>query len=221
MTNNLNQYPGAHERHLLRKSNNPLFNTPIVTSQDLERARLADQNELTEFAVEVQRVVMQCLQLGETTESDVILELKEQLDKLYERSCGLAGDLDNEQAAIQSVIAPIMKAIEKYTGTDPKAMQKLSDEKAAREIHVQFLKNKLICDLLRPDSTIGATELTATLLSEPCELMTPVLDFFDETQLHHLALQGRELISTTQLNADHPAHLNLAAIEQHLRQSGN
>lgn len=218
MTNNLTPYPGAHERHLLRKSNNPLFGSPNITSEDLEHARLADQNELIGFTIEVQRVVMQCLQLGETTDSDVILELKEQLDKLYERSCGLAGDRHHEQNAIQSVIAPIMKAIEKYTGADPKAMQKLSDEKTAREIHVRFLNNKLVCDLLRPDSTIGPTELTATLLSEPCELMTPVLDFFDASQLNQLVLQGRELIKTTQLSADHPAQRNLAAIEQHLIQ---
>lgn len=216
MANNLNLLTGAHERHLLRRSNNPLFGSPVYTSDDLEHARFADQNELTEFVVEVQRVVMQCLQLGETTESNVILELKEQLDKLYERSCGLAGDLSAEQTAIQSVITPIMSAIEKNAATDPKAMQKLEDEKAAREIHIQFLQNKLVCDLLRPDSTIGETELTATLLSEPLELMTPVLDFFEETQLSHLLLQGRELTQALALGEDHTAHLNLAAIEQHL-----
>lgn len=218
MTNDPNQLTGAHERHLLRRSSNPLFGSPVYTSEDLERARFADQNELAEFIVEVQHVVMQCLELGETTESDVILKLKEQLDKLYERSCGLAGELSAEQTAIQSVITPIMSAIEKSAATDPKAMQKLEDEKAAREIHIQFLQNKLVCDLLRPDSTIGETELTATLLTEPLTLVIPVLDFFEETQLSHLILQGHDLIGTLALDTDHTARLNLAAIEEHLTQ---
>ncbi len=217
MTYNLNNIAGAHERHLLRKSNNPLFGRPQYTSQDLERARFLDQEELKQFTVEMQRAITQCLELGETAETDDILLLKEQLEKLYERSCGLAGDLSNEQAAIQSVITPIMSAIEKNSKTDPKAMQKLDEEKTARMLHSELLKNKLVCDLLRPDSTIGESELPATLLSEPLEGLLPILDFFSKEQLLQLNIQANKLIEELALSENHTARNNLLALEQHVK----
>lgn len=209
---------GAHERHLLRKSNNPLFGYPTYTPGDRENARLADQNERTELTIEIQQLAMRCLQLGESTESETILVLKQQLDKLFERSCGLAGDVGGEQTAIQTLLAPIMRAIEKNAATDPKALQKLSDEKIAQEMHRQYLKNPLLCDLLRPDTSIGDSELIATLLSEASELMTPVLAFFDDAQLALLVSQGHKLLTSYNLDPDHNAHVNLASIEEHLTQ---
>lgn len=209
---------GAHERHLLRKSNNPLFGNPTFTSDDHENARLADQNDRAELTFEIQQLAMRCLQLGESTESETILVLKQQLDKLFERSCGLAGDVGDEQTAIQTLLAPIMRAIEKNAATDPKALQKLSDEKITQKMHRQHLKNPLLCDLLRPDTSIGNSELPATLLSEATELMMPVLAFFDDAQLALLVSQGHKLLTNCQLDPDHNAHFNLASIEEHLTQ---
>jgi hypothetical protein len=96
------QLPGRHERHYRRRLGNPLFpNTPLQPEDErlLEMQRL-DHEELLGFLDELRATVQRAVELRPNEGSEVILEIKERLDRLYETSAGLAEDHTNNQAAI-------------------------------------------------------------------------------------------------------------------------
>lgn len=211
--------PGAHERHVRRKSNNPLFLNSETDSEQLNQARVRDLEDVQQFNLELESTVKQCLNLKAHADSGEVLILKEKLDQLYERCCGLAGERSLQKQSIKDLVAPIMHAIEKGASTDPIALKKLEDENVARQLHFQLLENPLICDLLRPDSPIATGDLAATLLSEPEKSLSLVLDLFDENQLLQIFHQSRALLNKQSPEAPLLAHKNLQIIEQHTQQT--
>ncbi len=211
--------PGAHERHVRRKSNNPLFLNSVTESEQLNEARVRDLEDVQQFNHELESTVNQCLNLKSQADSGEVLIIKEKLDQLYERCCGLAGQRGQQKQAIKDLVAPIMLAIEKGASTDPIALKKLDDEKVARQLHFQLLENHLVCDLLRPDSPIATDDLAATLLSEPANSLAVVLDLFDENQLLQIFHQSRALLNKQLPEAPLLAQKNLQIIEQHTQQT--
>ncbi|MCB1757235.1 MAG: hypothetical protein KDJ38_17055 [Gammaproteobacteria bacterium] len=218
MTNLFSRKPGAFERHLQRQHRNPLFANHEFQPRDIQTARTQDRLELARFREDLRETLQQCVSLDPLAESDTVLKLKEQLDLLYERSCGLGDDLDREQEAIRMMLTPMMNAVEKAAATDPVALQKLLEERQAREQHFSLLAYPIVCDLLRPDGLIKSTELPATLLSESPEALQVTLSLFDHNQLLEIDKACTELLRQRELNDDHPALKNLQIIEQHLRQ---
>ena len=80
--------PGSHERHLLRRSNNPLFQTEqiIIDDDSLMAAQEKDHNEIVQFHEDFKVAINDTVNLKPNVESDVILELKERLERLYEQA---------------------------------------------------------------------------------------------------------------------------------------
>ncbi len=207
------QIPGRRERHLLRKRDNPLFATEQrqITPAQLDEAQRLDHEEIVDFIPRFRQLVLKASQLRPNEGSEVLLELKEQLDRAYEEARGLADDQGETLAAIEKLVALIMAAIRKGAGNDALALAELDQEEAARKAHFALVSFPLVADLLYPESPIAADELAATLLSSATEELDAALEIFDEDQLRALHDDAQSLIEGAE--ADEPRfRVNLEAI---------
>ena len=197
MTIPFSQLPGRHERHYRRKIDNRLFadGTEPRDDERLLEMQRRDHEELLGFVTELRQAVQRAVELQPNEESDVILALKEQFDRLYEKSAGLADDQSANQNAIRELLAVIMRNVERGAAGDPQALEELNQEHAAREAHFELLKQPLVADLLHPDSTIGPDELAPSLLSESEPALDAALPLFDLDQLNALYADARQCLA--------------------------
>ncbi len=197
MRSESNEKPGIREQHLLRRSNNPLFDEAHreVRSEDLASARLDDGQELDRFMEEFQSLVQRAVDLQPDAESEAVLEIKAALDKAYQQACALPGDQTSIKQAITRLVAAIMRAIWSGVGEDALAKQELEDEETARRAHFSLQELPLVSALTHPDSPISEGELIPSLLSEPEETLAPSLTIFDADQLSVLCEDARMFLS--------------------------
>jgi len=195
--------PGSRERHVRRKYQNPLFAGVEVSELDIVQARKQDAEEVDQFMNQFRELVQQALELDSNTEADVILKLKEQLDKSYEQCAGLAGDQAEIKSMIKRLLGSIMQAMWKGVGQDLQAQSKLENEEKARESHFTLLEYPLVADLIRPDSPIAQEELVPVLLSESGDSLSVVMQVFVPEQQIMLVQQARELLANIELDPDH------------------
>ena len=150
------EMPGRHERHLMRKQDNPLFpkSERQLTSNQLNEAQRLDHEELVAYIGDLRKLVGEAVALGPHEQSEVVLELKERLDKSYETACRLADDQTPNKEAIRKLVSVIMQAVWKGAGQDSLAHQELEQEEEARKMHYEMLEYPLVADLLDPESPI-------------------------------------------------------------------
>jgi len=196
MTMNFSPAPGPHERHLKRRLLNPLFPKPEteLSQEDIHNAQRKDEENLISFMTHFQSVVQKTTQLGSSSESDVVLEIKEQLDECYATSCAMPGDHSNLKTAIKKLISAIMAAIRKGAAGDTTALKKLDDEEIAREMHNDLHERKLIADLMLENSPILENELTPTLLNEETDDLDAALQLFTAEQLELVVKDAQALL---------------------------
>ena len=199
--------PGMRERQLIRRHNNPLFTVNEVTMDDLQNAQREDFKEAEDFMKEFRDLVQQAVDLDDNSDPDVVLKLKEQLDKHYEKCAGLAGDQAEIKEMLNRLIKAIMQVMWKSIGNDSMARSKLEMEEQARSSHYTLLEYKIITDILRPDSIIEENNLMATLLSEEKEAIQVALQIFQpEQQLALCKMAGDAL---DKLDKEHPLFQNI------------
>jgi len=188
--------PGRRERHLRRRHENPLFAWPpvAVDPQALLAAQKADHEEMEAFRDAFRALVQRAVDLPPNADSDIVLALRSDLEKLYEQACGLAEDHAREKDALRKLIGLVMKAVRQAAGSDPLAHQELDEVEQARAIHFRLLEQPLVADILHPESPIGTDELAPSLLSVGTEELEVVLEVFDANQRALLAAQGRDLL---------------------------
>ncbi|MEJ1296210.1 MAG: hypothetical protein RPU34_02735 [Candidatus Sedimenticola sp. (ex Thyasira tokunagai)] len=196
MSLRFSQIPGRRERHLIRRQNNPLFPeaTRAVTSDSLHEAQRLDHEEIESFIGEFHILVHDAVKLQPNEGSEVILALKERLDKAYEQACGLADDQTETKEAIKKLTVVVMNAVRTGAGNDAVALQELEQEELARSTHQALLECDLVADLLCPDSPITESELPATLLSTDEDELTALLELFDDEQLSLLSGESQKLL---------------------------
>jgi hypothetical protein len=192
------ELPGRFERHLMRKHDNPLFQAPQnqLNQEQLTEAQRLDHEELVAYIENLRKLVGEAVALGPHEQSDVILELKERLDKAYETSCRLADDQTPNKQAILKLVEVIMRAVWKGAGNDTLAHQELQQEEAARKTHYALLEHSLVADLLDPKSLILENELLPVLLSADQDEFEAAITLFDPAQLEELCRQGAVLFAT-------------------------
>jgi hypothetical protein len=180
--------PGRHERHYRRRLDNPLFGDRTLQRDDesLFEVQRLDHEELLAFITALRATIQQVVDLGPNVGSEVVLELKEKLDQLYEQSAGLAEDQSGNQSAIAELVEVIMRNVERAAVGDPQAAGELAQEREARDTHFGLLRTPLVADLLHPDSVILAEDLAPTLLSAGEDELAAALALFDVTQLADL-----------------------------------
>lgn len=207
--------PGVHERHVQRRENNPLFpeQRRNISQQDIHTAQRDDREAFTDFMDRFRQVVDRAVNLDANVDSQMVLDLKQDLDKCYEECAGLAGDQREIQEAIRKLIDTIMLAIWKGAEQDPQAQVKLREEETARELHFTLLQTPLVADLLNPQSPIQGDELLPTLLSASEEDLTQALQIFHPEQLGSLSQDGHALLE--QLRTE---QIDVSQAEERLQQ---
>lgn len=199
------EFPGSHERHLLRKANNPLFENQQVELDDetLLDAQRLDHELLSAFMTEFRDLLHTTTNLAGNVDSDTVLGIKDRLDRAYETASAVADDQSSAKQAIAKLVKALMVAVRQGAGNDAQAQQELDQEDAARDAHYQLMESQLVADLLNPESVIQAHELVATLLSSVKEDILLAVQLFDIDQLEVLIGQGVQLLE--RLPAGHEA----------------
>ncbi len=191
--------PGFWERHVQRKADNPrLFSaTPAPQQADVEAAWQRDQQELVRFQAGFKRLLDDMVALQGAVDTDVILQLKERIDRLYIHSKGDA-NLAAEAEALLKLHAVVMTAVIRASANDPLAREEIEQEQAAHAMHLRLLQQPLTAHLLRADSPIAGDELVPTLLSESLSALRVVLCMFDTAQVALLCGDARRLLDAIQ-----------------------
>ncbi len=190
--------PGRHERHFLRKLNNPLFDEPIIdySDEDLLEVQRLDNEELLNYLTDLRTLVQRAIALNPNEESQVVLDLKSDLDESYEKACTLADDQRGNKEAISQLLEVIMKTVRTSAGNDTLAQQQLEDEVLARTTHFRLLEHPIVADMLDPDTRIQPQELVASLLNESEEELAAALEIFDAEQLQQTIADARQLLGS-------------------------
>ena len=177
--------PGRHERHFKRCIDNPLMPRPVssYSDEDLLEVQRLDHEELLAYLDELRNTVQRAVNLKPNEESQVVLDLKADLERLYETACGLADDHSDNKTAIRQLISVIMNTIRSGAQGDPLAEKELEQELQAREVHFQLLEYPLVADLLHPESIIKEDELIPVLLTAAEDQFEQALKLFDEEQV--------------------------------------
>jgi hypothetical protein len=188
--------PGAYERHLQRKYRNPLFppSQQNFLEAEIEQARQRDQQDLQAFMEAFQETVKQAAALNGSVDSEVVLDLKEKLERLYVSSSSLAGDLSTYQDALLKLIRVCMQTIRRGASDDLVALRKLDEEEQARTVYFAMLESALVPELMRGDEIIQVDELVPTVLSLTTNQLTTVLELFEPEYLQQLVVQSREFV---------------------------
>ena len=164
MTLKFSQNPGSRERHLIRRHENPLFGEPPpqTTPEELEAARREDAREATQFHEDFAVLIQEAVTLKPKEDSEVILRLKERLDQAYEQASRLGGDQSRIKDAIRKLVAAIMRAVRRGAGDDPRAIQELEQEDAARSLHYRLLEHPLTVISRLPSLPLPSRAVTST-----------------------------------------------------------
>lgn len=186
--------PGRRERLLIRQFNNPLFGETNIEPFDIQDARREDAAEVEMFIEEFRNLVQQVTALEPSADVELVLKLKESLDKTYEMSAGLAGDQAEIREMIKRLLSMMMQSMWKAVGNDTTGISKLEMEEQARQAHFAMLEHPFIADLLAPDSLIDETLMVPCLLSEPAETVILAVQLFDPEQQLLVYQQGAELL---------------------------
>jgi len=188
--------PGARERQLQRRHDNPLFTERgKITNEQLAQARDADLQERDEFYQEFQKILQEIAEFSGQVESEKILEAKQKIDQMHEQACGLAGENQQVIDGLVRLQTMIMQAIAQGAQGDAKAAEELEEEAVARQLHQQLLQHKLVCDLLRPDSPIEQDELAATILASDSDSIRAALVMFQPETLQALVESCETLLT--------------------------
>jgi len=189
--------PGAHERHLIRRHDNILFGERATQTNtgSLQKMQKIDHDILQKFMSDFREIMTKSVRLKANEESEVILAVKDQLDKLYATSVSVADDQSRVQESIRKLIEVIMQSIRKGAVDDPKALQELDQEDTARKAHFAFLESTLVADILDPESPITNEDLLPTLLSAEKDDLALTTQLFDKDQITFILEQGKQLLN--------------------------
>ena len=190
------QFPGSHERHLLRCENNALFEKDSIQLDDdnLLNSQKLDHEEIEAFHGGFNKALQETIQLTASVESDIILALKDRLERLYDQASRIGDQQDDNKIALQKLLALIMSSIRQGAGNDTQAHQELDQEDQARSAHFTLLESALVTDLLMPESVIKATQLVPTLLSSSKDDLALVVQLFDQAQLINIVEEADNLL---------------------------
>lgn len=189
-------HPGPNERQLKRKFTSAIFNFDNELDQSMiNDAVETDTNMFKEYLASFQSLVQEAVNLEASADSEIILSIKERLDKSYTLCSALPGDNSEIKDAINKLLRVIMAAVRKGASDDPIALEKLDEEDIARKMHQDLQQNLLVVDLMLDDSPVAEDELTATLLSETETNLEQALFLFDATQLELIFYEAREKLA--------------------------
>ncbi len=208
-------HPGCHQRHLLRRRDNPLFSEELRRVDDalLAQARQRDADEREAFMQRFHALLEEASGLQANEDSETLLGLKARLDQAYTLLASLGGETAPLKQALRRLTDAIVSSIQRAAAGDHLAAEELAQERLAREQHYRLMEHPLAADLMRPDTPIAPGELAATLLSSPREELEAALWLFGAEELASLCREARQLLAAA---GSGPAHANLQLMEAQL-----
>lgn len=192
------EWPGAWERHVIRRSRFPLFflDSQPPTPKDLAQAQLLDKTELTQLESELAQLVSRCSSITENAEIEIIREIKNDLDRCYDTACGIGADLREQKEALTLLNEVITTAIRRtLRDGDEHARLLLIKQESVRMRHLTRLNYPIVCDLLRSVSPIPVADFAAAMLCETDEAFTVALEVLNQDKKRYLA-EGIDAIAT-------------------------
>lgn len=213
------EFPGAYERQLQRKHSQPsLFGLTSndITSNEVLLARQKDVEEAEKFMTSFRSVVERAVSLKPNEQSDVILELKEELDQHYQHCCSLQGDMTAIKKALRTLIQAIMSAVRAGAGNDVTAQAKLNEEDTAREEHFRLQEFSFITDMMRDEKSIPTEELALSFIMEPMNIVTEALDLFQPEDIATLISDIHDSFETLDDETIKPFQNNIEVLSSKL-----
>ncbi len=192
---------GRRERMLKRQFQNPLFGEMNIEPFDIQDARREDAQEVEAFINQFRDLVQQVTELKPSADADEVLKLKENLDKAYETSAGLAGDQAELKQMIMRLLGLMMQSMWKAVGNDAQGISKLEMEEQARQAHFALLEKPFIADMLSPETLIDEAQLVPCLLSEDADTVALAIQLFEPQQQQIIYQQGQKLLA--ELDPEH------------------
>ena len=189
--------PGAFERHLIRRNKNPLFGDrqTEITSESLQEMQKKDHEILQQFMLDFKKAMTEAISFQSNEDSEVILGVKDSLDKLYGVAACIGDDQTRIKESIKKLLGIIMQSVRKGAEGDPKALQELEQEDQAREANFRFLESQLVADILDSDSPIEDVDLVPTLLSASKDDLALASQLFDKDQINYILVEGSKLLT--------------------------
>lgn len=186
-------HPGAWERQLKLRAGNVLFGEQAAVNEaELQRARQRDEQERQAFARDFGVLLRDAASLSPQVETEKVLELKQQIDRLMVQCASLGGGYAREKDGLTKLNEVIVDTLRRASGDDKLAQQELNAEQAAWREHLRLLEYSLVADLLRVDSPVTPDMLIPTLLSQDENTLAVVLNLFDGEQLTALSQAARD-----------------------------
>ncbi|MEM7257743.1 MAG: hypothetical protein AAF404_10180, partial [Pseudomonadota bacterium] len=173
------EWPGAWERHIIRRQEFPMFfiDSASPTLRELAHAQLLDKSELAQLETELAQLVSRCSEITESADINAIRDIKTDLDRCYDTACGMCADLNEQKEALTLLNEVITTAIRRTLRDDDEhARLLLIKQESVRMRHLTRLTYPIVCDLLRDTSPIPETEFAAAMLSETDEAFTVALE---------------------------------------------
>ena len=200
MNPTFSRWPGAWERHLIRRHDNPQYfiNTTPPTNLDIADAQTRDQHELVQFNKSLESLIHRSMHLTEDACSDSITSVKKELDICQNTAFGLAADLTEQKVAIASLNEIITSAMQRSlpVGDGEMRLSTMVRNEEIRKQRLHLLEYPIVSDLLRSVCPVPPDELPAALLSESDSAYEAALEIFDEDRKTYLAHRLDILIST-------------------------
>ncbi len=192
-------WPGAWERHLIRRYKHPHFFSSCTppSAQDITEAQSRDQQELGQFHLSLKALISRCTDLNTETSIATITAIKKDLDSCHDTAFSLAADLTEQKTAIATLNEVITTAMRRaLTGEDEALRLRLIKDEGRRMAKLSRLEHPIVCDLLRSVSPIPQGQLTAALLSESDKAYKAALDVLSIDRKHYLATRIDTIIES-------------------------
>lgn len=194
-------YPGGYERHLLRRIRYGYLFGQVKESNDalLADAIVKDSAYAGVFSEQFESVLERAVTLKPSEETEVVLAIKAELDRLYTVTGSLCGEQTSIREALVRLIDLTMHSVRKAAGNDAIAANELQEEEEARRLHFKLLDSCLVADLLNSHSGTGvfipAEDLIPTLLSAEKSELADAVQLFDLKQAGEIVSQAEQFLT--------------------------
>lgn len=205
------EFPGGFERHCLRLIRHAYLFSNVLGEVDespkelLKRAIAKDSAYADAFYKQFEAVLERVVALKPSEDTEIVLEVKAELDRLYTVSGSVGGDQQKVKEALTRLINLTMQTIKRAAGDkDVHAVKELQDEEDARTLHFKLLESLLVADLLNSHVDTGIfiphEALIPTLLSTEKTVLADVVQLFDLEQVLVIIDNAEELLETVDSN---------------------
>ena len=169
--------PGAYERHLQRRYNNPLFppSRQRVTLQELRIAQARDRTDAEAIRQEFYDLLQEIEGLPSlTTQTDVSV-IRERIDDLHDKAAEVGG-LSNVINGLIKIRKAVIDTWRKAIVNNPAALAALERAESLYRARARIAYNPFVAQMSR----IPSEEIVPALLTEDADTIRIAMEILDE-----------------------------------------